>query len=323
MAADPTSDLETAAHDGATAASSLATWRRQGSFHSVFDRQVFCHTAGPADGEPLLILHGFPTSSFDFHRVIDRLAERYAVVAHDHHGFGLSAKPVLYSYSLLEQADTALALWRQLGIRHGHLLAHDYGTSVATELLARRQRGLLPIELTSVTLCNGSIHLELARLRLSQRIARSRWLGPLFGRLVVGPYFKAVMRRLWADPRRARASDLEAMWQGVRSHRGHHRTHQISSYLAERRRFRHRWIGALTALDLPAHVLWGRRDPVAVAAIGRKLADEIPDATLTWLEDAGHYPMLEAPTAWADAALDFLGAADGHRVERDRVGAST
>ncbi len=288
-------------------------WRRRGSFHPVFDRQVFCRVEGSLEAEPLLILHGFPTSSLDFHRVHGRLAERGGVVAHDHIGFGLSAKPKLYSYSLLEQADTAVALWQRLGIASGHLLAHDYGTSVATELLARRERGLLPIELASVTLSNGSIHLELASLRLSQRIARSRVFGPIFSRLVFRAYFKRVMRRLWADPRRAEDADLEAMWRGVRCHDGHLRTHQISSYLGERMRFRHRWIGALTRLDLPAHVLWGRRDPVAVEAIATKLAGEIPGAELTWLDDVGHYPMLEVPECWADAALDFLGRVDARK----------
>ncbi|MCP3964032.1 MAG: alpha/beta hydrolase [bacterium] len=310
MMPSPTLDLHSPVRSaGETAggeAFGLDAWRRRGAFVPVSDRQVFFVDEGPHDAEPLLILHGSPTSSFDFHRVLGALTEKHRVVAHDHFGFGLSAKPKLYSYSLLEQADTALELWRQLGIRSGHLLAHDYGTSVATELLARRERGLLPIALKSVTLCNGSVHLELARLRISQRIARSRVLGPLFGRLVFRAYFKRVMRRLWGDRRKADDGDLDSMWQGVRSHQGHLRTHQISSYLNERMRFRHRWIGALVRLDLPTHVLWGRRDPVAVAAIAEKLAEETPDAVLTWLDDAGHYPMLEDPQGWSEAALSFL-----------------
>ena len=295
----------------ATAESGMDGWRRQGSFCSVFDRQIFYRQAGPEGGEPLLILHGFPTSSFDFHRVIERLAERRLVVVHDHLGLGLSAKPHLYSYSLMEQADVALGLWAKLGIRFGHLLAHDYGTSVATELLARRERGLLPIELRSVTLTNGSIHLELARQRLSQRLGSSPLLGPIFGRLLFRAYFKRVMRKLWADRKKADAADLDAMWQGVLSHRGYLRTHQVSSYLAERHRFRHRWVSALTHLDLPTHVLWGREDPVAVAAIARKLAEEIPDAKLTWLEGLGHYPMLESPSRWVAAVLAFLNGLAG------------
>lgn len=315
---DPDSPGQAETEAARAGAAAWDQWRRRGRLASVFDRQVFYRVAGSEDAEPLLVLHGFPTSSFDFHRVLARLGQRYRVVVHDQLGFGLSAKPELYSYSLMEQADSALGLWRQLGIRCGHLVAHDYGTSVATELLARRERGLLPIELRSVTLTNGSIHIEMARLQLSQRIARSPLLGPIFGRLVSRAFFVRRMRRLWADPRRATASDLEAMWRGVRSHQGHLRAHQVSSYLDERSRFRHRWIGALVTLDLPAHVVWGRRDPVAVAAIARQLADEIPGARLTWLDDVGHYPMLEDPEGWTDAVLSFLARATHPGDDRRR-----
>ena len=72
-------------------------------------------------------------------------------------------------------------------------------------------------------------------------------------------------------------------------------------------RFRERWVGALEHLDIPAHILWGRRDPIAVPAIAEALAGEIPNARLTWLDEEGHFPMLEAPDKWAAAILDFHG----------------
>ena len=49
---------------------------------------------------------------------------------------------------------------------------------------------------------------------------------------------------------------------------------------------------------------------MAVKAIAEQLAREIPGAALTWLEDLGHYPMLEAPSRWAEAVLGFLDRAD-------------
>ncbi len=291
-------------------------WRQRGRHLTVNGRRVFYVDAGSAEAGCLLVLHGFPTSSLDFHRVLEALAGEYRVVVHDHPGFGFSAKPADYSYSLLEQAEIAFELWRGLGVESGHLLAHDYGTSVATEILARRERGGIPVELESVTLANGSLLLELAHLRLSQRIARSPVLGPIFSRLVTRGYFKRVMRRLWADPARADDGDLDAMWQGLRADDGHLRTTQISSYLDERVRFRHRWIGALQRLDVPVHLLWGRRDPVAVAAIAERLAEYVPGATLTWLDDLGHYPMLEDPERWAAAVLDWTGRAALRRSPR-------
>jgi hypothetical protein len=80
----------------------------------------------------------------------------------------------------------------------------------------------------------------------------------------------------------------------------------IAGYMNERVRFRERWIGALTRLDLPTHILWGRRDPVALPAVASALAAEIPGARLTWLDELGHYPMLESPDRWALAVLTFL-----------------
>lgn len=282
----------------------LDTWRSRGAFHDIFGHRVFCCVAGPEDAEPLLLLHGFPTSSLDFHRVIDTWAQRYRVVVHDHLGFGFSDKPANYSYSLVEQAEVAVELWRRLGIPRGHLLGHDYGTSVATELLARRERDLLPVDFSSVTLANGSAHIEMSKLRLSQKIARSP-LGPLFGRLVTRGYFIRVMARLWGDRRRIHPGELDAMWDAISVNQGQHRTHELSRYIGERYRYWHRWIGALERLDLPAHVLWGCRDPVAVPAIAEQLAREIPGAKLTWFDDLGHYPMLEEPEDWGAAAMAF------------------
>ena len=117
--------------------SPLAAWHLRGDRARVFGQEVFFVDSG-GTGPVLLLLHGFPTCSFDFHRVFDQLAESFRVIAHDHLGFGFSSKPREYSYSLLEQSELAIELWRALGVERAHLVAHDYGTSVATELLARR-----------------------------------------------------------------------------------------------------------------------------------------------------------------------------------------
>lgn len=282
----------------------LASWHRRGGTVRIFGHEVFVVDSGGAR-PALLLLHGFPTCSFDFHRVFDRLADSYRVIAHDHLGFGFSAKPRDYSYSLLEQAEVAIELWRTLGVDRAHLVAHDYGTSVATELVARRERGSLPVELASVTLSNGSIHLELAKLRLTQRILRQPIAGPWLARVVGRRFFKRRLRQLWGDPSKADDNDLESLWQTLEQCRGRIVLPKISRYLDERVQFRERWVGALGRLDLPTLVLWGRHDPVAVPAIAETLAAEIPTAELTWLSEAGHFPMLEDPALWGKAISRF------------------
>lgn len=262
-------------------------------------------SAAKAADEPILILHGFPTSSFDFRQALPILSAGRRVVIHDHIGFGFSDKPERYSYSLMEQADAAIAVWRELGIQRGHVLAHDYGTSIATELLARRAQRLLPIELSSVTLCNGSVHIELAHLTPSQNLLRSPTIGPIFARLANPFVFKAQLRRILGDPASISEEELELLWAGLIHGGGRLRLPSISRYLDERVRFADRWTLGLTSFDGPAHILWGRRDPIAVVAIAERLASELKGSRVTWLDRLGHYPMIEGPESWARAALSF------------------
>ena len=275
----------------------------------IAGREVFFVDQRPQARDPgdnLLFLHGFPSCSLDFHRVVDRLAASHRLIVHDHLGFGLSAKPRGEDYSLFAQAERAIALWRELGVESGHVLGHDYGTSVATEILARHETGELPFELTGMTLCNGSIHLEMARLRFSQRLLRTPLVGEAFARLASRAFFRSRMRALWGDPARAATEDLDALFDALTRAGGRRVLTRLIGYLEERTRHTERWIGALERSEVPIHVLWGTEDPVAVKAIAERLAAEIPDARLSWLAGVGHYPMLEAPDRWVDAVLRHL-----------------
>jgi len=273
----------------------------------VLGHRVFVRDEAPAapvsDATPLLVFHGFPTSSHDWHLALPHLAARRRVVLFDFLGYGLSDKPADYSYSLHEQADVALAVCRAVGLTRCHLLAHDMGTSVATEWMARRERDLLPVDVASLTLMNGSVHIDLARLTPSQRLLRSP-LGPTFARNARKATFQWQLRRILGRP--VADEELDAMWALLVHDEGRHRLIAIMSYIAERTRFARRWIGALERLDLPAHVLWGAKDPVAVLAIAEALASETPGAQLQLLPDLGHYPQVEDPEGVAAAVNGWL-----------------
>lgn len=284
----------------------LDAWRDRGQHIDVFGRSVFVVEAGPADAPTLLLMHGFPTCSLDFAGALPALAERYRVIAHDHLGFGLSAKPTDCAYSLLEQAEVAMGLWKALGVRGGHLLAHDMGTSVATEILARRERLGIGLELRSLTLCNGSIYIDMARLTAVQRLLLSPSLGPSVARASSRAFFGRRLRGVVADPASLDEEDLDAQWAALEHEQGRLRVPEIIQYIRERSRFASRWHGALRRLDLPAHILWGQEDPVAVPAIGDRLAREIPAACFTLLPGLGHFPMVEGPAVWAEGVLGFL-----------------
>lgn len=290
---------------------SSETWAARGVHRTVFGHQVFVVDAGPPTAPTLVLLHGYPTSSLDFDQALPVLLDAgFRVVAHDHIGFGLSDKPPNYSYSLVEQAEVALELWRQLGVESAHLVAHDYGTSVATEILARRERSGDTLQVRSVVLCNGSMHIELAKPRLIQLLLRSRWTGPLAARFASRALFARNMRAILGKPKVLDDVAIDEMWALLERADGRARMPAITRYLDERHAFWHRWIGALTRLDLPTLVLWGRLDPVALPRIAKQVAAEVPGAQLQWLDGLGHYPMLEDPAGWSRAIVAFVRTLD-------------
>jgi len=268
----------------------------------VRNMNVFVVDEGAGAATPLLILHGFPTSSFDFRGVIPRLGRR--VVTLDFPGFGFSDKPADYSYSLVEQADVVEMIAQKLELPRAHLWAHDMGTSVATELLARRAGGLLHLDVDRLILMNGSVHAEMAHLTPSQRMLRRPILGRLFARVANRATYKMQMKRVLARP--VPDEEIDDQFTLLALNDGHLRLPRIMGYYDERTRFRRRWIGALEAFDRPAMILWGMLDPVAVPAIAEALARETPDAVLERLDGVGHYPQLEAPELVVERVTHFL-----------------
>src|SRR5215212_9156824 len=114
----------------------VAAWRERGSDEEFRGRRIHVFRRG-GRGPLLLLLHGFPSSSFDWRLLLERETEQ-AVLAPDFLGFGLSEKPRDHDYTLHWQADMVEELVRREHERRPvFFLAHDMGTSVANELMAR------------------------------------------------------------------------------------------------------------------------------------------------------------------------------------------
>src|SRR5215203_3622156 len=155
--------------------SDLDAWEQLGTYRELAGRRIFTIDA-PARGdeqhEPLLILHGFSTASFDFHLVLDGLRAHRRVCLLDFLGYGFSAKPDI-AYTLAGQADIVTAFTAELGLRALALLTHDMGDTVGGELLARNVEGTWPVDVTQRVLTNGSIYIEMAHLSVGQEMLLS------------------------------------------------------------------------------------------------------------------------------------------------------
>ena len=285
-------------------------WKSKGEFITVNDRKLFVidtssffSTEDQVPSKTMVVLHGYPTSSYDYYKVLPELSKHYRVIIHDHLGFGFSDKPLDYSYSLLDQADLALQLWQLLGVKKVHLLAHDYGTSVATEIIARNNNHELIIEIEKLTLCNGSMHIELSQLRTIQKLLKNKWLGKYVAKLTTYAIFSKNLRNVYFDKTKVGNNELKDMWMQLEYNEGRKVIHKLSQYINERYTYWNRWIGALKETNLQTNIVWAKNDPVAVPAIARLIATEISNNKLFWIENTGHFPMLENPDEWLNCIL--------------------
>ncbi|NXY78814.1 MEST protein, partial [Glareola pratincola] len=126
----------------------LLSWRSSGGYFTYKDQNIFYRDSTGAVGSSdiVILLHGFPTSSYDWCKIWEGLTQRFhRVIALDFVGFGFSDKPRPHRYSIFEQASIVEGLVRHLGLHHQriNLLSHDYGDTVAQELLHRSLQPLV------------------------------------------------------------------------------------------------------------------------------------------------------------------------------------
>ncbi|GAA3093896.1 alpha/beta fold hydrolase [Streptomyces echinatus] len=275
----------------------LADWTAGGARVQLNGHRLFVRQDG--DGRPVTLVHGFPTSSHDWAPTVPELvAAGHRVTTLDLLGFGQSDKPPRHRYSVHEQADLIEALWEHLGIGETALVAHDYGVSVAQELLARD-----PARITRTALLNGGLYADLHRPIPMQRLLHSR-VGPLLARLTDEKRFTANLRSVLGRP--VQDEVLHDMWTSVAHDNGHHLAPRLLRYIDDRRAHFHRWTGSLERYEGPLLFVWGPEDPVSGAHVLDRLRRRCPRADFTVLTGVGHYPQLEAPEETARALAAFL-----------------
>jgi len=274
----------------------IESWRGSGTCMNWRGHQVFVRISGA--GSPVLLIHGFPTSSLDWHRIEPELALRHRTVCFDLLGFGFSDKPAEHDYRIVEQANLAEAVLAHFGVVEAAVLAHDYGDTVAQELLARQVDGTATFRMTRLGLLNGGLFPETHRPRLVQRLLASP-LGPWVARLIRYPRFAASMRAICVQP--FDESELRAMWAMIEIGDGRRAMPRLIRYMAERREYRERWVGALRRSSIPIRLINGIADPISGAHMVARYRKLVSTHGIVELPGVGHYPQLEAPEQVLDA----------------------
>ncbi len=280
---------------------SLSDWERGGTFTTLHGHRLFCREGGSATQPALVLLHGFPTSSWDFEAVWAELTAHYRVITLDLVGCGFSDKPIAFSYTIREQAELVEQRLRERGLTEYHLLAHDYGDTVAQELLARDTPSP---KLSSVCFLNGGLFPEAHRALTVQKLLLSP-LGGFIARLMNRARFEQSLRTVFGPRTPPSPEFLEGHWALLHRSGGLNAMPSLLTYIPQRVTHRERWVGALRHTRIPLKLIDGAADRVSGSHMAARYRELVPSADVTLLEGIGHYPHVEAPQAVLEAYLQF------------------
>lgn len=283
-------------------------WHERGKYFRYRNvHRIFYQHGGT--GPVLVLLHGFPTASWDWHKVWPLLTAHYQVLAFDFIGFGFSDKPRQYNYTLMDQADLTEAFLQDQGIHEYHLLAHDYGDTVAQELLARHYErvhggGSPGPELLSLCLLNGGLFPSLHHPRPIQTALAGR-----LGFLLTPFLTKAKLRRnfqvIFGPDTQPSEQEIDEFYQLIEHQNGKYLFHRLIRYMKEREIHEERWGSATCLGQLPQRLINGGHDPVSGRHLAEFYENVVTDPDVVLLENIGHYPQTEAPEAVVAAFMAF------------------
>lgn len=288
----------------------LQQWQQKGDYAKLNGHDIFYIDEGDKDKPVVLLIHGFPTSSWDWQGIWPALQQKYRLVCLDMLGYGFSDKPNERSYSIHKQADIVEALIKHLQLDSFHILAHDYGDTVAQELLARQNEGNGAGRWLSCCFLNGGLFPETHRALLTQKILLSPF-GFLANKLAGRKKFNQTFSQVFGADTQPKTLELDQFWQLINLKGGKHIFHNLITYINDRIQHRQRWVAALQQATMPLALINGSVDPVSgchMVARYQELNCRLD--YLAELETIGHYPQVEDADAVAGHFLKFLQTLD-------------
>jgi pimeloyl-ACP methyl ester carboxylesterase len=267
-------------------------------FIDVNGLRVHYQEAGDPAAPPLFLIHGFLSSTFVWSRVFLGLAATgFRVIAPDLIGYGYSAKPRNFDYSIESQAKMLAGLLERLGGNGASLVGSSYGGAVAATVALDQP------ELVRKLVLVGAVSNNEPKRFMMMRLVRTPVVGDIVSPLLAGSrrLLRARMKRVY-DRHQASLDEFRVdvrflPLRAAGTHRAIIRT--VRNWDAERIQREARLI------KQPTLLIWGDNDPDVPLRDGEELQQQIENSRLLVFRYCGHHPQEEYPTAFTEAVLEF------------------
>ncbi len=287
-----------------------------GQFMKVGGNRVFYHRrndAGPT-AKPLVLLHGFLVSHWQWRHVIPTLAQTYDVIALDFPGFGESdrPRPADFHYDPPAFMDAVLGAMDALGIERATLAGHSMGAAVALYAAARRPERVEKIVAIDAVCYPFPVPPEGQLIML-----------PIVGELLFRAFYtRAIIRRymvrkIYHDPSLASEEWIDYLWERVNRPGGFdaaHASHRFVSDPSVVSRVRSALVRA------PTLIVWGENDALFPSAMAARLQSDIAGSQVALIPVCGHSPIEERPDEFLKAVAPFLALGGVRGVGRAATG---
>jgi pimeloyl-ACP methyl ester carboxylesterase len=270
----------------------------RGEFIDLDGARVYYYAAGTRGaGEPVVLVHGFPTSGHLWSEVVPLVPAGHRVVVVDLLGYGRSDRPRAERVSLRAHADRTIQLFDALGIDRACVVGHDIGGGVAQSMAIRYPERVSRLCLVDSVAFEGwpagEARLARAVLPLARHLPPG-WVLPMVrGRLLRG----------YADQERG----AHSVAHYVRPFAGAEGRDALIRHLLELDATETAGLAPkLKDVAQPTAIVWGERDPFLPVGIGRRLREAIPSSTLDVISGARHFTPEEAPSRIGDTLKALL-----------------